>query len=357
MAGAEFYDLKAARDGLHRLPRQIAPGRSWVAAVMVLAAISSARAADISVDNARAGKPPLVSIIGEIDPDDGGKFSSLVAGLPTAIVGLESPGGNMLASLRIGEIIRKKRFATVVPDQMTCASGCALIWLAGVRRYVANTAKIGFHSAYDPVAREQSGLGNEMISAYLAKLGLSYEAILYMTSASPTDMRWLHSDDARRLGIAADELGSIDANAPPPAHGTASQAKSEAEKFVTQFFNLWSVFSGSDLSAALAREYADTVEYFGDRKTARDVLTAKQVSLRWWPVQDYKLRRETLTTNCAEGNLECVVTGIVDWYYKSPQRSVSAAGDSRFSLSLRRVSPTRFVIVREDAVILSKRTR
>jgi hypothetical protein len=356
MADVEFNDLKVAQDGLLRLSRQIA-GRSWVAAVMVLAEISSARAADISVHNARAGTPAVVSIAGEIDPDDGDRFSSLVTGLPSAIVGLASPGGNMLASLQIGEIIRKRRFATIVPDQMMCASGCALIWIAGVKRYVANTAKIGFHSAYDPVARAQSGLGNQMISAYLAKLGLSYEAILYMTSASPTDMRWLHSDDARRLGIAADELGDIDTSTPPPVHAADARVKAEAEKFVVQFFNLWSVFSGSDLSAALARQYSDTVEYFGVRKTARDVLMAKQVSLRSWPVQEYKLRRETLRTNCVDGDAECVVTGIVDWYYEGPQRSASAAGDSRFSLSLRRVSPTRFVIVREDAVILSKRPR
>jgi len=84
---------------------------------------------------------------------------------------------------------------------------------------------------------------------------------------------------------------------------------------------------------------------------------AKQVSLRWWPVQEYKLRRETLRTTCGERDAECVVTGIVEWYYEGPQRSVSAAGDSRFSLSLRRVSPTRFVIVREDAAIISKRPR
>ena len=326
-----------------------------MAAATVLAAISSAKAADISVHNARAGTPAVVSIVGEIDPDDGDRFSSLVERLPNAIVGLASPGGNMLASLQIGEIVRQRRFATIVPDEMTCASGCALIWIAGVRRYVANTAKIGFHSAYDPVAREQSGLGNEIISTYLAKLGLSYEAILYMTSASPTDMRWLHSDDARRLGIAADELGNIDTSPPPPAHAADPQIKAEAERFVVQFFNLWSVFSGSDLSAALAMQYSDIVDYFGVRKTARDVLMAKQVSLRWWPVQEYRLRRETLKTNC--GDAECVVTGIVDWYYEGPQRSASAAGDSRFSLSLRRVSPTRFVIVREDAVILSKRPR
>ena len=238
----------------------------------------------------------------------------------------------MLGSIQIGETIRQKRFITVVPDRVICASGCALIWLAGVRRYVWTTAKIGFHRAFDPVIGAQSEVGNEMIAKYLAGLGLSNEAIAYMTSASPSDMRWLHSADAKRLGVAADELGNISANiqSANSTPGASSPTKSAAVKFVTQFFNQWAVFSGSDLSAVLAAEYSDTVEYFGVRKSARDVLVAKQTSLRWWPVQEYKLRQETVTTNCTGGNSVCVVTGIVSWYYESPERSASATGTRGF---------------------------
>jgi hypothetical protein len=91
---------------------------------------------------------------------------------------------------------------------MTCASACALIWLAGARRYVWDTAKIGFHGAFDAVTMEGSGPGNAIVGAYLNKLGLSYQAIVYMTAASPTDMRWLHSDDAKRWGVAAENFGT-----------------------------------------------------------------------------------------------------------------------------------------------------
>src|SRR5262249_35146765 len=157
------------------------------------------------------------------------------------------------------------------------------------------------------------------------------------------------------LGVAADELGNISADLPKanPTRDAGSPSKSEAVKFVVQFFNQWAIFSGPDLFSVLASEYSDTVDYFGVRKSARDVLAAKQTSLRWWPIQDYRLRQETVTTNCRESNFECVVTGVVNWHYESRERSASATGDSRFSLHLRRVSPTRFVIVREDATILS----
>jgi ATP-dependent protease ClpP protease subunit len=330
-----------------------------VTALLLFGAFSSAKAANIFVDKSQVGKPPIVSIIGEIEFSDGEHFSSLAASLQNAVVGLESPGGNMLASLQIGATIRQRGFTTIVPDQMTCASGCALIWLAGARRYVGTTAKIGFHRAFDPVAREQSEVGDEIIARYLASLGLSNEAIAYMTSASPSDMRWLHSDDAKRLGIAADELGNISADVATPnaIRDAGSRFKSEAVKFAIQFFNQWSVFSGSDLFSVLAEEYSDTVGYFGVRKSARDVIAAKQASLRWWPIQDYKLHRETMTARCTESDIECVVTGIVSWYYESRERSVSATGDSRFSLYLRRVSLTRFVIVREEATILNNHPR
>ena len=332
---------------------------SCAAAVMSFAAFSSARAANIVVDNSRAGKPPIVSITGEIELRDGEQFSSLVAGLQNAIVALESPGGNMLGSIQIGVTIRDKKFTTVVPDQVICASGCALIWLAGVKRYVWTTAKIGFHRAFDPVTMGESGVGNATIARYLARLGLSNEAIAYMTSASPSDMRWLHSDDARRLGIAADELGNIRTDVPKSslARDSGSQTKSEAMRFVMQFFDQWSVFSGPELISVLAAEYSDTVEYFGVRKSSREVLAAKQTSLRWWPIQDYELHQETMTADCMASKSECVVTGIVNWHYESPERSKSVTGDSRFSLHLRKASPTRFVIVREDATILSNRAR
>jgi hypothetical protein len=152
--------------------------------MMVLLSVElvAAKAAEISVEHPWVGKPPVVGVIGEIGPYDSARFSSLVAGLPSAFVGLSSPGGNILASVQIGEMVREKRFSTIVPDKKTCASACALIWLAGVRRYVWETAKIGFHGAFDSRTLEESGPGNAIVGAYLNKLGLSYEAIAYMTS-------------------------------------------------------------------------------------------------------------------------------------------------------------------------------
>jgi len=50
-----------------------------------------------------------------------------------------------------------------------------------------------------------------------------------------------------------------------------------------------------------------------------------------------------------------MATGIVDWVAKSPERP-TAVGSSRFSFYLGKVSPERFVIMRENFVILSNQS-
>jgi hypothetical protein len=317
--------------------------------------LSVAKAADITVDYPPGGKTPIVSVIGEIKPNDGDRFATLVIAMPTAIVALASPGGNVLAAIKIGKIVRNSRFTTVVPEKMTCASACALVWLAGVRRYVWGNARIGFHGAFNPATMQQSGPGNAIVGAYLSELGISDEAIVYMTAASPTDMQWLHSDDARRLGFAADELSSSNPDKPITVenYGAEWKLKSEALSFVTNFFDQFSILSDEKLLSALANSYANYVDYNGAKKSAAEVLADKIKWRKRWPIQKYTLNLESLITNCSERMAECMTTGIVAWVSKRYDSKQSVSGNSRFSLYLGKVSQKRFVILGESYAVLS----
>jgi hypothetical protein len=73
--------------------------------------------------------------------------------------------------------------------------------VAGAKRLLAPTAKIGFHAAYDTRTGIEKGQGNAVVGAYLNSLGFGLEAILYATQAGPQGMTWLSQDDADRLGI------------------------------------------------------------------------------------------------------------------------------------------------------------
>ena len=158
----------------------------------------------------------IVGILGQINPDDDDAFDRIVAGHSEVVVGLNSPGGSLMAGLNIGATIHNHGYATMVIDDTTCASSCALIWLAGSPRIMGPKARIGFHAAS---WRDGSvtGDGNALIGAYLTKLGLSYQTVVYLTEAQPDSITWLHPFMASTMGIAVKVLDPEPVRPPPVA--------------------------------------------------------------------------------------------------------------------------------------------
>jgi hypothetical protein len=182
-------------------------------------------AADIEVVPPKApGSPALVFFDGQIEAGDAEKFDVSIRNVDRAVVLFRSPGGNLRAGLNIGATISMKGFATMVPPNHYCASACALAWVAGARRYMEPTSKIGFHAA--SVQRngrvQETGLGNALIGAYLTQLQLPLIAVEYITSRPPDDMQWMSITDAMRIGINV----SVPSNMP-----TASQNNSGSDSF------------------------------------------------------------------------------------------------------------------------------
>jgi ATP-dependent protease ClpP protease subunit len=200
--------------------RTLQPLRGALASLIIcsllLLAFSSfhltAQAASIEVvgDETR-GHPALILIKGRFLKSevqhDVTAFETLAAiQKNSAIVFLESQGGMTWAALQIGKIIQRRGFSTAVADEAVCASACALIWLAGKERFMASTARVGFHASSTGENRggEVSSVGNAIVGAYLYEIGLKELAtIVYVTKASPQSMTWLTMGDAMRYGIAA----------------------------------------------------------------------------------------------------------------------------------------------------------
>jgi hypothetical protein len=104
-----------------------------------------------------------------LTPGDNDVFDKVAARLQVAAISFNSDGGNLVTGIQIGEVIRQRGFKTTVRDGKRCASACALAWLAGADRTMEGSAKIGFHAA----SGRETGVGNVLIGAYVAKLGLS----------------------------------------------------------------------------------------------------------------------------------------------------------------------------------------
>jgi hypothetical protein len=173
--------------------------RSVCVVVIWLLALPVAQAADIVVKPLEGGAT-LIAIDGELELSDIDSFRAKAEPLSVGRTTVEfrSKGGRLLAGIRIGAQIRAKRFNTVVPDGAQCASACALAWLAGARRFVGEASSVGFHTAYilKTAGPAESGPGNAILGAYLNQIGLSEEAILYITHAAPTSVQWMSLEEA-----------------------------------------------------------------------------------------------------------------------------------------------------------------
>jgi hypothetical protein len=275
-------------------------------------------AAQIEVNQA------TVAIDGDIEFGDFETFQSKTRFLSQATVVLRSNGGKLVPAIKIGEVIRQKGFATYVEDY--CASACTLIWLAGPQRYMAAAAQIGFHAAYDNDTGQEAGTANAIVGAYLTRLGLPYEAVVYATVAKPNDMRWLTVADAKRVGISVTVINPEPAvvQSPKPA-STQPTLKEQALTFVRDYFANWNT---NDYPQMFDELYWESADYFGQITSKHDILADKLKVMETWPVRNYKLRK----AEAACGLTECSVTGIVDWVASNKTKRSTGSADFQFVL-------------------------
>jgi len=333
--------------------------RVVISTLIILISAASSNAATILVSYPKGDEVALVTVEGEIVPNDEKEFQQKVSTVPKAVVAFQSSGGNVVAALRIGKLIRLRNFTTVVPDDMRCASACALAWLGGTNRLMGATARIGFHAAYDEDTGQETGAGNALVGAYLSQIGLPDVAVYYITKAAPTSMTWLNLVDAQKVGIDVSVLDAeLTARGEPSTPGQSSAAL-QLHQRAREFIRAWyQTISGpdEDITPILNRIYSDTVRYFGKEMSRQDVITEQQRFLARWPVRHYIPKDGTVMINCDANALVCSATGVIQFDARSTARNRRSSGEAMFEYLLRFSSvyektPT---IVSEDGKLLSR---
>ena len=306
-------------------------------------ALTGADAADIAVRPLDNGSTTLVAIEGELELGDIEMFRLKTESLPVgrATVEFHSKGGSLLAGIRIGALIRAKKFTTVVPDGAQCASACALAWLGGTRRLVGEYSSVGFHTAYivKSGGPTESGPGNAILGAYLSQLGLPEEAILYITHAAPTSMQWMSIEEATEFGITVAKLPSSHVAPGPSGAAVAEHPEGNPERhaiaFVLALFERWSG-PNAELLASLDRLYMDKVLYYGKSETRQSVLLTKRHFANRWTQRAYTVRPSSLTATCAGASRTCRVKGTMSWKFQeanTPNKTTSR-GVASFEYSI-----------------------
>ena len=305
--------------------------------VLSLSSLTAAQAAEIDVRPVDSGST-LIVIEGDFEHSDVDTFRTKVAALstPRVTVAFKSDGGSLVAGIRIGTLIREKKFATVIPDGASCASACALAWLGGARRFMGEGATVGFHAAYvlksyGPV---ESSSGNAILGAYLNQLGLSEDAILYLTKTAPTSIQWMSLADANEQGITAAALSpqqsttgsSVAAPASDYRDGTAGTPGHRFRALADRAL----VEAERRSHALLERLYAEKVVYRGTATPRQAVLRSKHRLADRWAERVYTIRPGSISATCAKAGTTCRVKGVMSYRYHEPTTSNRARGVVNF---------------------------
>jgi hypothetical protein len=186
-------------------------------AAVALAAgmVSPAFAAKITSTTTKEGKV-IIALNGEITEGDA---ESLKAQIKTAndanrlVSGIRfnSPGGILVEGVKLAEIVRYAKMATIVANGSQCASACFVAFAAGAEKFVSYTANVGVHGASDQSGRE-SGDATVSMARVVKELGVPAGIIGKMVVTRPEDIVWLTPDDLRSMGTT---MTGKPAQAPP----------------------------------------------------------------------------------------------------------------------------------------------
>jgi len=172
--------------------------------------------APLSMSYAQTRADSCIFIIsGEIAPLLIGVVKKQYAGLnhgkpescAQVVVQLDSPGGDVVSAIEIGQFLRQKEIWTIVPTKATCASACVLAFLGGVRR-MDSPGRIGIHRPYgaglSSSINESKGTFtkiNQSVKKYLDDINISESLLTAMNSVPPGEIRWLDREQLVALQI------------------------------------------------------------------------------------------------------------------------------------------------------------
>jgi len=192
-----------------------------------------------------------------------------------------------------------------------------------------------------------------------------------MVHASPHEIQWLTPEDARQIGLdvrlitrpatgggrSPQPVPDATSTSPPPELGVpaaptepAGPIEERAKTFAAEYFNRWSEQNGQAL-AFFAGAYASEVNFYGQRLARPLLLAEKRDYTARWPVRVYSARPDSLRAFCNPANATCVVTGVVDWDCRNPQRDTQSVGTANFILTVRLVGDGTRILAEAGSVI------
>jgi len=147
------------------------------------------------------------------------------AGKGLGTISFNSPGGDLIAAMQLGEEIRKRKLNSyqarrytqviyrdgrptldkhIIANDAVCASACFLAFLGGIARVIAPDALLGVHQFYGgrrDLGQSATQTLSVLTSAYLENMGVSRQVLDIASLVPPERMHWLTEQELKILKV------------------------------------------------------------------------------------------------------------------------------------------------------------
>lgn len=173
----------------------------------------SAKALHFTLERAESGRI-YVYASGDIVEGDTDRLEALLhAGkIEERWVVLDSPGGDVLEGMILGQFFDYHRFTTIVTHEDRCLSACFFAFAGGDRRWVVDGGQLGVHQF-------SGGEGDQALTQFvigslmddLSGYGIDARALILSLMTPAAEMHVFTPEELRQFGIVKDgEQGNFD---------------------------------------------------------------------------------------------------------------------------------------------------
>lgn len=161
-----------------------------------------------------------VAAQGEITTDTPKLFRKFVEDFGSIYhISLHSPGGNLVAGIQLGQLIRETGATTQIGQTVSmgagfgnykttapgvCASACAFAFMGGLERH-ANDGELGVHQFY---SSDETAVNSEITQALVGyslihtlRMGIDAGVIVAASRTSPDDIHWFDRNELIAFGL------------------------------------------------------------------------------------------------------------------------------------------------------------
>jgi len=112
----------------------------------------------------------------------------------------------------------------------------------------------------------------------------------------------------------------------------AGGLEQRASKFIDEYFRH---LSSPDVLSKFQQDYAGYIDYYGKVVNQATVMQEKASFVHRWPQREYRPRQDSIVVSCTnEAEKLCLVTGLVDFECRSPERHAASMGVARFNAAI-----------------------